>query len=176
MTKSAPLVALVGFMGAGKTIVGRALAEGMNADFIDLDELIEEFSNRSIARIIEKDGEAIFRLIESDVLAMTLDATRDQPLVLATGGGAWLTERNRVNLQKHNAFTVWLDADFELCWRRINSASDTLRPLARDEQSARTLYETRRAVYQLADCTIEVTPTLDAKEIVELVIEEYNRS
>jgi shikimate kinase len=174
MTNSAPLIVLVGFMGAGKTVVGRALAHQMEADFIDLDELITEFSGRTINSIIEDDGEAIFRLIETDVLGMTLDATRNQTLVLATGGGTWLAERNRLNLREHNAFTVWLNADFELCWQRINSANDT-RPLARDEESARSLYEARRAIYQLADCTIEITATLNANEIATLIIEAHNR-
>lgn len=173
MTNAAPLIVLVGFMGAGKTVVGRALAERTDADFIDLDELIVEFSGRTIREIIDADGEAIFRLIETDLLSMVLDATRDQTLVLATGGGTWLAERNRLNLHEHNAFTIWLDADFELCWQRIYSASNA-RPLARDEESARALYESRREVYQLADRRIAVTPSSHAEEIAALITEEYS--
>jgi len=174
MTNSAPLIVLVGFMGAGKTVVGRALAAQLGADFIDLDELIVEFSGRSISRIIEEDGEAIFRLIETDLLAMILDATRNEALVIATGGGTWTIERNRLNLCAHNSFTVWLDAGFELCWQRIVNEGST-RPLARDEQSARTLYEARREIYQLATLRIEITSALDAEEIARLIIEGHNR-
>lgn len=169
MTNAAPLIVLVGFMGAGKTVAGRALAGRLNAEFIDLDELIVEFSGRTITRIIEEDGEAIFRLIETDLLAMTLDATRNQPLVIATGGGTWTIERNRLSLRARNSFTVWLDAAFELCWQRINSASGT-RPLARDEESTRALYDERRDAYALAELSVQVDWNKSNSDVVEEII------
>ena len=76
-------------------------------------------------------------------------------VVVATGGGAWALARNRALADARGCLTVWLDAPFELCWRRILNDA-TARPLARDEQQARRLYDERRASYALARLHVEV--------------------
>jgi len=168
MTRTTAPIILVGFMGAGKTTVGRSLAAQLGGAFVDLDDFITDSTNRSPQRIIDEDGEAAFRAIETETLRAAL-AIEARPLVIATGGGAWTVERNRLIMREFDCLVVWLDAPFELSWQRIAMTGDT-RPLARDEQRARLLYQERRALYCLATLRIEVTEVLSAEQIAVLVM------
>lgn len=163
MNRAASHIVLVGFMGAGKTTIGRLLAARLERTFIDLDDLINEQTGRTPRQIIDRDGEATFREVEGYALRSVLEETQ-RALVIATGGGAWTIEVNRQIILAHGCLTVWLDAPFELCWQRIASLVDT-RPLARDEVQARELYEQRRASYRLAGHRIEIASTLTASDI-----------
>jgi shikimate kinase len=163
MTDTPAPIVLVGFMGAGKTTVGRTLAARLGGAFVDLDDLISERTGRSPRRIIDEDGEAAFREEETAALLAAL-ATKARPLVIATGGGAWTFERNRSMICEKGCSVVWLDAPFELCCARINATGDS-RPLARDESVARRLYEERLALYRLATYRIEVSGALSAEQI-----------
>jgi len=151
-------IVITGFMGAGKTTVGRELACLLDCVFVDLDDLITAREGRTPQALIDEEGEPAFREIETHALAEVLRET--SVCVLALGGGAWALERNRALVVAHACFTVWLDAPFELCWRRIESEvgkqPQRSRPLARDEWLARKLYDARRASYQLADARIAV--------------------
>ena len=100
-----PLV-LVGMMGAGKTTVGRRLAARLGRQFIDSDEEIVKAANMSIAEIFARDGEAFFREKETRVIGRLLDEKRG---VLSTGGGAFLSERNRTMISEKGV-SVWLTA------------------------------------------------------------------
>lgn len=146
-------IALVGFMGAGKTTVGRALAKHLACGFVDLDARITLETHVSPQTWIETEGEACFREIETATLARV---TLDRNQIIALGGGAWTIESNRRLIVKRNYSSVWLDASFDLCWRRIERNARE-RPLARDKATARTLYEERRALYDLADLHIQIT-------------------
>ena len=146
-------IVIVGFMGCGKTTVGRALAQRLGREMIDLDSFITEREGRTPAEIIEEDGEPAFREIETHALrdALKMDDAR----VIALGGGAWTIEVNRALVAQHDCLSVWLDAQFELCWERITSSGDT-RPLAPDRESSYRLYESRCENYQLANARISV--------------------
>lgn len=108
-------IALVGLMGAGKSTVGRRLAERLGRDFYDSDHEIEKAAGLSVSDIFTLHGEADFRRGEKQVIRRLLDL---KPHVLATGGGAYLDPDTRAVLRER-AITVWLNADFETLWRRV---------------------------------------------------------
>ncbi|MEO1474938.1 MAG: shikimate kinase [Pseudomonadota bacterium] len=145
-------VALVGLMGAGKSTVGRRLAEAMGREFCDSDDEIEKAAGLSISDIFTLHGEAEFRRGEKRVLARLLE---DKPHVLATGGGAYLDPDTRALLRK-NAITVWLNADLETLWERVSRRSH--RPLLR-QANPRTvlakLLEERTPIYSEADLVVQ---------------------
>lgn len=116
-------IALVGLMGAGKSTVGRRLAEKLGRPFYDSDAEIEKAAGLSVSDIFALHGEADFRRGEKQVLKRLLDMP---PHVLATGGGAFLDADTRA-LMKVKAVTVWLNADLETLWRRVQKRDD--RPL-----------------------------------------------
>jgi shikimate kinase/3-dehydroquinate synthase len=137
-------VALVGFMGAGKTSLGKDVAERTGRRLLDLDMLIEQTERATIPELFAQ-GEARFREAELRAAGSLLSP---QPFVFALGGGAVTTERVRELLRDH-AITVWLDEDVDTCWKRVRG---TDRPLAQDEAEFRRLYAERRPLYeQVAD-------------------------
>src|SRR6185503_5858103 len=116
-------VFLVGFMGAGKTTVGRILAPSLNYEFIDLDDLIQERMGMSVQEIFARLGEAAFRRAESEVL----ESCRDRfQTVVALGGGAYIAEPNR-RLLREIGTTIWLDCPLEVCMSRLGD--DPSRPV-----------------------------------------------
>ena|ERR1700682_591835 len=157
------LIAITGFMASGKTTIARALAARFDYEFVDLDDLIAAQQQRTIREIIETEGEDRFRQIETSALRQVL--RKDGARVIALGGGAWTMPENRKMLDKREAFTVWLDASFELCRKRIEAAGKT-RPLASSPEHARQLYLQRRPIYELAQKRI-VCEDKGAVEIVE---------
>jgi shikimate kinase len=155
-------VLLTGFMGAGKTTVAHALARMLSARSVDLDDLVAAREGRTAQRLIDEDGESAFRDAETRALE---EAVGDEGArVIATGGGAFTFERNRALVSAHDCLTIWLDAPFELCWRRTR-AEDNPRPFARDEAKARELYERRRAAYALAELHLRVTPDATPEQL-----------
>lgn len=160
---------ITGFMGAGKTRIARALARATKRAMIDLDDLITAREGRSIPAIIEADGEASFRRIETNALSEVLK--RDAAHIIALGGGTWTLARNRTLIEKHVALVVWLDASFEICWRRIMDGES--RPLAPDEETARHLYNARREIYALA--AVRVDGAKGVREIVAEIIEAWKQ-
>jgi len=151
--KLTPAIYLVGFMGCGKSSVGRALAEELGWSFIDLDEDIEKCAGAAIAHIFDTQGEANFRALESEALKKRVQIARSgQPQVISLGGGAFTIEQN-IDLVLNHGVTVWLDAPFEAIERRI--AEETHRPLARDPVRMKELFDQRRDAYALADYRIE---------------------
>lgn len=156
-------IVIVGFMGCGKTTVARALAERLECEMIDLDSFITEREGRSPAEIIRADGEPFFREIESLALSNVLQHRNIR--VAALGGGTWTIPANRTLIALHNCLSVWLDAPFDVCWKRIATSSNAVRPLAPDHESAQRLYELRRENYQLAAARIPVNES-DAPEVL----------
>ncbi len=165
------LIALTGFMGAGKTTIGRALAATLGCDFIDLDEVVAANQKKSIEQIIEADGETSFRRWETEALRCVL---RDQPSgVIALGGGTWTVAENRELLRKREAHVIWLDVDFELCWKRILSGGP--RPLAASRESAEKLARERRGSYQTADEKISIGANAGVDEIVSHIASRWHQ-
>jgi shikimate kinase/3-dehydroquinate synthase len=136
-------VALIGFMGAGKTTLGEEVARRLNRLHKDVDRLIESTQKRSIPEIFAE-GEATFREVEERVVRGVLAHPR--PSVVALGGGAVTTPQIR-ELLYHHAVTVWLDEDVDTCWARVRESD---RPLAKDEAEFRRLFEERRPLYAAA--------------------------
>ncbi len=151
--KRTPGLYLVGFMGSGKSTVGRALADELGWFFVDLDEEIERQQGRTISSIFDTNGELEFRRIESDALQKIVRAIQSgRPHVVALGGGAFLSEEN-LDLVTNHGISIWLDAPLETIERRI--AAEDHRPLARDPEKLRALFEVRRPGYARADYRIE---------------------
>ena len=167
MSGSQPII-VTGFMGSGKTTVARALSRILQCDMIDLDRFITERIGRSPKEIIEQDGEPAFRAIETRFLTEVLATGAAR--VIALGGGAWTTLENRALIEAHRGQTVWLDTPFEVCWQRI-AASGGERPLARDMEQARNLYQIRRAAYQLAQLRVETGETLSEEETAARIVD-----
>ncbi len=137
-------VALIGFMGAGKTTLGGEVADRLGRRFVDLDRELEKSARQSLPELFEERGEAEFRVLEAEA---GLDALRnDRPAVIALGGGAVGTPMIRRALEEH-ALTVLLDVDPETAWGRTRGSG---RPLARDEESFRALYDERQPLYREA--------------------------
>jgi shikimate kinase len=152
--KRTPAIYIVGFMGCGKSTVGRALADELGWSFIDLDEEIERRESTSIAEIFVQRGEPAFREIESRVLRDRVrNVQSGRPQVVSLGGGAFLSQEN-FELVANNGVTIWLDCDFSRIERRV--AGQSHRPLARDPQRLRQLFEERRDGYARADYRVEV--------------------
>jgi shikimate kinase len=152
--KHTPGIYLVGFMGSGKTTIGRLLAERLGWTFADLDEEIEAAQGTTISQIFEAGGEAEFRRIEAEVLQRHVHAIeRGHPHVIALGGGAFAQTENR-KLALAHGMAIWLDCPFETVERRV--APTTHRPLARDPERFAALYHARREIYALADIRIAI--------------------
>ncbi len=174
-------IALTGFMAAGKSTVGAEFARSLSSAFVDLDNFIQVSDGRAIAHIIREEGEQRFRALETELLKETLIAHESSPrVVLALGGGTWTLERNREQLRALNFLTVWLDAPFALCWRRIENSllsvplSTSPRPLAPDVEAARRLYDERQNIYRLADARVQIDEDRSVREIVAEIIRQAN--
>jgi shikimate kinase len=156
------MVCLTGFMGSGKSTVGRLLAAQLAWHFVDLDAEIERHTGLPISKIFEQKGEAVFRDIEHECLARVLGSAseRDTRMVLALGGGTFAQPRN-VALLRESALTprgsgaalIWLNCPMEDLLQRCVLMGD--RPLFRDEASFRKLYQERLPGYQQADFCVE---------------------
>ncbi|MDU8929807.1 shikimate kinase [Alisedimentitalea sp. MJ-SS2] len=161
-------IVLVGMMGAGKTAVGKALAARFDVPFLDSDTEIQDAANMTIAEIFERDGEAFFRVKESEVLERLLD---DQTKgVLSTGGGAFLAEANR-RMISAKGVSVCLQADLELLWNRVKHK--TTRPLLRTANPRATLaelYDQRADIYALADLSVEAHQDYSIEDMTDRVI------
>jgi shikimate kinase/3-dehydroquinate synthase len=145
-------VVLVGMMGAGKTSVGKRLAAKLGLPFVDADAEIEAGAQLTISEIFERFGELYFRDGERKVIARLLNGG---PLVLATGGGAFMNATTRQNIAKYGV-SIWLKPSFDILLARVRKKSN--RPLlktADPEQTLRRLLEERTPTYALADLTIE---------------------
>lgn len=163
MSVSNRRIFITGFMGAGKTTVAASLARRLNCRMIDLDRFITAREGRTPQQIIDEDGEARFREIETSALREVLE-TEGETYVVALGGGAWTIEQNRLLITEREGFTVWLDASFELCWQRIRSSGGDARPLARDREKARRIYHKRRPIYALATLHVRATKERSAHD------------
>jgi len=160
-------VVLVGFMGAGKTSVGQALARRLGWRFVDLDDRIMARDGRPIAAIFQESGEAAFRQCESQALADLLRELPASPAtVVALGGGAFTREENIRLLGRSGSPVVFLDAPLEELRRRCAQQGDE-RPLYRDENLFRQLYDSRRRHYMKAALRLDT----QAKSVEQVAAE-----
>ena len=144
-------VVLIGFMGAGKSSVGRALGEQLAWTFEDLDERIERRERRKVAQIFRDSGEAEFRRAEHAALKEMLSELRTgTERIVALGGGAFVEEENVRLIEAGGVSTVFLDAGVEELWQRCRQQAlrqEIERPLFSSMEGFRELYEARRPHY-----------------------------
>jgi len=170
------LVCLAGFMGCGKTTVGRILAQQLGWRFVDLDERIEQQAGLRISEIFERLGEPAFRKLETAELSRALgEATSATvPVVLALGGGTFAQPENLEMLSAacgrqsavRTGYVIWLDCPVEQLLSRCVMMED--RPMFRDESSFRKLYDERIPFYRQADLRVEGAEV--PRQIVERIL------
>jgi shikimate kinase len=163
---SAAPVFLVGFMAAGKSTVGRALAERLHYQFIDLDDRIVATAQKSVRDIFAEFGESHFRQLEREEIRRCGELKNT---IIALGGGAFVAEENRKILRTIGT-TIWLDCPLEVCLSRI--VSDGSRPLAKSQEEMRSLLNQRLPAYAKADIRMEAgvkSAEQIAGEIIDLL-------
>ncbi len=159
-------IALVGLMGVGKSSVGRRLATTLDLPFKDADTEIETAAGRTIPEIFQAFGEAEFRDGERRVIARLMELG---PMVLATGGGAFMNEQTR-ELIKEKALSIWLKADVEILARRV--ARKDNRPLVQGKDPLEVLTalaQVRYPIYAQADITVEVGETPHQESVAAIL-------
>lgn len=149
-------VFLVGFMGAGKTSVGKSLARQINWPFEDLDERIQQGEGRAIHEIFSESGETVFREMEHHALRELIAELNDRPRVVALGGGAFAQERNAILLRQPEILSVFLDAPVEELFHRCEQ-EQIQRPLHRGKEQFNKLYESRKPYYMAAKVRIDTS-------------------
>lgn len=158
---------LVGLMGAGKSAIGRLVAQRLGIAFVDSDTEIERVSRMSVNELFASYGEQEFRALESRVIKRLL---KGGPRVVSVGGGAFINERSRRYIKK-GGISVWLKADLDVLWERVKKR-DT-RPLLKTEnprQTLENLMNARYPIYALADRTV-LSRDARKEDIVEEVLE-----
>lgn len=167
-----PIVALTGFMGCGKSTVGRELAARLGWAFVDLDAVIEAREQRPIREIFRVSGESAFRAAEHSALRTLLEEC-DRATVLALGGGGFVQTNNVDLLRQRAVQTVFLEAPVEELLSRCgiaNEASpDNIRPLANHPDAFRNLYEQRLPFYRAAELTIDAHGKTAAAVGIEII-------
>lgn len=144
---------MVGMMGAGKTAVGKAVAQTINVAFRDCDDEIEAAAALEIAEIFERFGEDFFREKEQLVLERLLQMP---PFILSSGGGAFVRWQNRALIANSGAISVWLRADLETLWARVKSKSTRpLLNLPNPKERLAELLDARNGDYGKADIVVE---------------------
>src|SRR3954471_14995024 len=161
---------LVGMMGAGKSSIGRKLAQRLNLPFVDADSEIERAAGMSISEIFDKHGEPYFRAGEARVIARLLEGG---PQVLATGGGAFMHPQSREAIRA-KGISIWLKAEYDVLMKRIKRRSD--RPMLKTDdpgETLRRLMQERDPVYAEADIIVhsrDVPHEIIIAEIISAVM------
>jgi shikimate kinase len=156
-------VYLVGFMGAGKTTVARALGRRLDWPVADIDELIEQREHLTVAELFARRGEPYFRAVERAVL---LEQAGRPHVVVATGGGTFVDPQNR-SLINNDGVSIWLDVPMDRLVARV--PADGRRPLAADRAEFERLYTARRAAYSQAHLRIDAARAGVSDIVEELV-------
>ncbi|HKB78296.1 MAG TPA: shikimate kinase [Thermoanaerobaculia bacterium] len=162
---------LVGFMGAGKTTVGRALAERLDIPFFDLDELVEAAEKMSIKELFALQGEPFFRKRERDILRATRYL---EDAVIATGGGTYTFEDN-IQFIEAEGLSVYVSAPYALLRGRIGEKAAE-RPMFRDDVAAHDLFNERLRFYRMCDVTVEIREEETPGEIAERIVLELPKT
>ena len=160
---------LVGLMGAGKSAIGRKVAEMLELPFVDADTEIENASQQTIAEIFENYGEEEFRRLEERVIARMLC---EGPQVLATGGGAFMNAKTRANIAE-NGISLWLSADIDLLMQRVSKKAT--RPLLRKPDPRGVmlaLMKERYPIYAGADISVQ-SQDITKDEMAQTVVAAF---
>jgi shikimate kinase len=164
--KRTPGIYLTGFMGTGKTTIGKMLADRLGWEFIDLDAEIEAAERMRITELFESRGEPEFRRIESELLKKIVQRIESgAPSVVALGGGTCVGEQNARLINDHG-ISIWLDCPVEVLHGRLDETES--RPLARDPERFRRLYEERHTYY--ARATYRISSDCEWQEAVDAIL------
>ncbi|MEW5959852.1 MAG: shikimate kinase [Chloroflexota bacterium] len=166
-------IILTGFMGAGKTTIGRLVTAELQRDFVDMDTLIEQRQGRAISQIFAERGEPYFRQLEADLCR---ELAARPGVVIATGGGALVPEPN-LRVMERSGWVICLDCAPEVLWQRIGHSQN--RPMLAEHDESRlarlaALLERRGLAYSRIERHLDVTrlsPEEAARQICELVNE-----
>jgi shikimate kinase len=165
--KRTPGIYLVGFIGCGKSTIGRMLAEEIGWRFADVDDDIEAQQRRSISQIFSSAGEEEFRRIEHEAIAKRVRSVRcGLPLVMSLGGGAFTRQEN-VELLTENGVTVWIDTAWPIVRNRVSGCD--FRPLAKDPVKFEQLFHARRESYAKAEFRVELNEDNSRKGLAALM-------
>lgn len=165
-------IALIGFMGGGKTTVGKALAKLMEMKFVDVDKVIAAREKKSINEIFEEKGQIYFRDLEREIIAQE---SLKNNCVISTGGGSILDNENIKRLRE-TSFVVYLDCTIECLYQRLKNS--TTRPIlnaAEDKKKIiEDLYEKRRFLYEIsADYTVKIDEKTNVFDTVNTIKDAY---
>ncbi len=165
-------IALIGYMGTGKTTIGKRLARKLGLTFVDTDAYIEKQQGKKISQIFEEDGEPAFRRMEETALKALME---NENLLISTGGGIVLSEQNRKVL-KERTFLVTLTASPGAIYSRVRGNTD--RPLLQEAdpyQKIVDMLRARKPYYEIGDMMIP-TDELSEKICIERIVEAYQKS
>ncbi len=172
-TFDAKIILLVGMMGAGKTQIGKALADKVGASFFDTDIEIERASGMKIRDMFEIYGEQVFRETEQKVMIRLL--SDDKPKVISSGGGAYLTPTIR-ELAQEKAITVWVHSPIHVLLERVRRTKR--RPLVDKEDAAQVMeeiFEMRRPLYEDTDIHIKNDGSSRVYDVVDEIIDKIGQ-
>lgn len=161
----------VGLMGAGKSAIGRMTASQLGLPFVDTDAEIERVSRMTISELFAAYGEGEFRELETRVIKRLL---RTGPRVISTGGGAFINEKTRKQIER-GGISLWLKADLDVLWERVNKRDH--RPLLKTEnpkQTLENLMSQRYPIYSLADIAVQSRDErkeIIVDEVLEAIVE-----
>lgn len=160
-------IVLVGFMGTGKTVVGKAIAGRLNRDFLELDEIIGKREGMSITEIFKKKGEPYFRQIEKEVAK---EASQKEEVVISAGGGTIIDEENFKNLKENNKIICLKASPDVILARTKNLKTRPLLNVADPRKTIEGLLKKREPYYKKADHCID-TDRLTIEQVVEKIVE-----